>query len=204
MGWDRELQGLEDALRNLNAQYDAFLYGSSHRPPIEIRRRIGQQIRRMNNTEPDSSAERFRFVALQGRFNALSERWDRLQSEKESGRRPGIYGHLLRLGGTETGGPPELPNARPAASVERVEREDGKAAPSTDPDRDLFAHYVEAKRAHGEEVAGLRFEPFAEKLAGQRKKLKEHFGGIEIVFDVAERDGKVRLVARPKDEKSKV
>src|SRR6185295_20088834 len=65
MGWDRELQALEDALRNLNAQYDAFLYGSSHRPPLEIRRRIGQQIQRLSHTESESSAERFRFTALQ-------------------------------------------------------------------------------------------------------------------------------------------
>jgi hypothetical protein len=99
MSWESELQGLESSLRNLNAQYDAFLYGSSLKPPVEIRRRVGQQIRQLSATEAESSAVRFRFQALQVRYNALCERWDRLQSEKESGRRPGIYSHFVRLGG---------------------------------------------------------------------------------------------------------
>ena len=200
MGWERDLHALEEALRSLNAQYDAFLYGSSLKPPVEVRRRVGRQIQRLSHTESDSSADRFRFMALQGRYNSLAERWDRLQSEKESGRRPGIYGHLLRLPGTDT---PEAPNVRPPASVEGVERvaeKDARVPPSADPDRDLFTRYVEAKRAHGEEVAGLRFERFAEKLADQREKLKEHFSGADIAFDVAERNGKVRLVAKPKEE----
>jgi len=202
MSWDRDLHALEEALRNLNAQYDAFLYGSSHKPPLEVRRRIGQQIQRLSHTESESSAERFRFTALQVRYNALSERWDRLQAEKESGHRPGIYGHFVRLPGTEGGRAPEPPNARMAASVEKSDERVARApvAPSADSDRELFVRYVEAKRAHGEEEAGLGFERFAEKLADQRAKLKELFGVADIVFDVAERDGKVRLVARPKEE----
>jgi hypothetical protein len=199
MGWDRELQGLENALRNLNAQYDAFLYGSVHKPPVEIRRRVSQQIRRMSTTEGESSAERFRFQALQVRYNALCERWDRLQTEKEAGHRPGIYSHFVRLSEPER--PPARPNARAAASVEKVEEvvERKTAPPGQDPERDLFRRYVEARRARGEDVTDLRFDRFAEKLAEQRKSLRAHFGDAEIVFDVAERDGKVRLVAKPKE-----
>jgi len=207
MGWDRELQGLENALRNLNAQYDAFLYGSVHKPPVEIRRRVSQQIRRMSTTEGESSAERFRFQALQVRYNALCERWDRLQTEKEAGRRPGIYGHFVRLGGSETPRPAETqrpaarPNARAAASVKAGEDLEVKkeTRPGQESERDLFRRYVAARRVRGEDVADLRFDRFAEKLAEQREKLKAHFGDVEIVFDVAERDGKVRLVARPKE-----
>jgi hypothetical protein len=197
MGWDSELQGLENALRNLNAQYDAFLYGSSHKPPLEIRRRVGQQIRRLSTTELDSSAERFRSQSLQVRYNAFCERWDRLQTEKEAGRRPGIYSHFVRLGGSGTERPPARPNAREAASVREVEETDTRLV--QDPERELFRRYIEAKRVRGEDVAGLRFDRFAEKLAEQREKLREHFGGAEIVFDVAERDGRIRLVARPKE-----
>jgi hypothetical protein len=206
MGWDSELQGLENSLRNLNAQYDAFLYGSSHKPPVEIRRRIGQQFRQLSTTEPESSAQRFRFQALQVRYNALCERWDRLQTEKEAGHRPGIYSHFVRLGSSEPERPPARPNARAAASVEKVEEvvERKTARPGQDPERDLFRRYVEARRSRGEDVTDLRFDLFAEKLAAQRESLKAHFGGAEIVFDVAERDGKIRLVARPKEKKSKV
>ena len=47
MPWERELEVLESSIRNLNAQYDAFLYGSSSKPPVEIRRRVNAMIRRL-------------------------------------------------------------------------------------------------------------------------------------------------------------
>jgi hypothetical protein len=197
MDWNSELQGLENTLRNLNAQYDAFLYGSSHKPPLEIRRRVSQQFRRLSTTESDTAAERFRFQGLQVRYNALCERWDRLQTEKEAGHRPGIYGHFVRLGGSGTGGPPARPNAPEAASVREVEVTDSRLA--EDPERELFRRYIEAKRVQGEDIGGLQFDRFAQKLAEQREKLREHFGDAEIVFDVAERDGRIRLVAKPKE-----
>ena len=206
MAWDRELQRLEDALRNLNAQYDAFLYGSNPRPPMEVRRRVGTELRRLSHTEPESAAERYRFSTLQGHYNALCERWDRLQSEKEAGRRPGVYAHFTRLGPSAPETPPavipaaEIPpartNDRAPVSVEEENRRSGH-----DPERDLFERYVGARKARGENVSGLNFDRFAEKLAHEREKLKSRFGGAQIEFDVAEREGKVRLIARPKESK---
>jgi hypothetical protein len=134
------------------------------------------------------------------RYNALCERWDRLQTEKEAGHRPGIYSHFVRLGGSETERPAARQNTRAAASVEKVEEVvEKETRPDQNPERDLFQRYVEARRAGGEDVAGLRFDRFVEKLAEQRQSLKAHFGDVEIVFDIAERDGKIRLVAKPKE-----
>src|SRR5712692_276136 len=147
MPWERDLQVLEEAIRNLNAQYDAFLYGSSARPPLENRRRIHSMIRRLSGLEADTAAERFRFTTLQGRYNTLCERWDRLQAEKEAGRRPGVYGHFTRSGPITAAGALFSPNARPAASVEPEEAPGPHAA-----ERDLFVKYIEAKKANGEDV----------------------------------------------------
>ncbi len=194
MAWVRELQGLEDALRSLNAQYDAFLYGSSPKPPVEIRRRVGQQIRRLSTAEPDSSADRYRFSTLQGRYNALCERWDRLQGEKEAGRRPGVYGHFTKIGGSELERRVPRPNAPALGSVDRE-----KPLPEPSPERDLFERYRQAKLDRGEDVTGLDFERFVQRLAREREKLRQHFGVEEIEFIIAERDGRVRLVARPKE-----
>jgi hypothetical protein len=196
MAWDRELQRLEDALRNLNAQYDAFLYGSSPKPPLEVRRRVGQELRRLSNTEAESAAERYRFSTLQGHYNALCERWDRLQSEKEAGRRPGVYSHFTRLGSSAPPVSPARTNERASVSVEEEHERSGP-----DPERDLFERYVGARKARGEDVSGLDFERFAQRLANERERLQSHFGGAQVEFDVAEREGKVRLIARPKESK---
>ncbi len=193
MGWDRELRALEDALRNLNAQYDAFLYGATPKAPVDSRRRVGQLIRRLSTTEADSSAERFRFSALQVRYSALCERWDRLQGEKEAGRRPGIYSHFTRSSAAGPEKSPERPNARPRVSVEEEDKR-----PEASLEWALFERYREAKKASGEDISGLDFERFVEQLAREREKLRQHFGVMDIEFDVAEREGRIRLVARPK------
>jgi hypothetical protein len=194
MAWDRELQRLEEALRSLNAQYDAFLYGSTPKPPVEVRKRVGLEIRRLSTSKAESPADRYRFSTLQGRYNVSCERWDRLQSEKEAGRRPGIYGHFTRLDSGAPGTPPVRPNERAPVSVKGED-----TRPGPDPEHDLFERYIEAKGARGEDVTGLEFPRFAERLRREREKLKSQFGAAEIEFDVAERDGRIRLIARPKE-----
>ncbi|HEY1434968.1 MAG TPA: hypothetical protein VGG65_06305, partial [Thermoanaerobaculia bacterium] len=77
--FERELRVVEEALRRLNAEYDGFLYGTNTRPPTATRRHVEEMFRRLNGSEDMSSAERYRFSMLQGRFTALTERWDRLQ-----------------------------------------------------------------------------------------------------------------------------
>lgn len=193
--FDRELRVLEEALRRLNAEYDGFLYGSSSKPPLPTRRHVEEMVRRLNASEDMSSAERYRFSTLQGRFASLIERWDRLQGEKEAGRRPGLYGHFREAGaaGAESSGGGR-PNVGAPASVQEERR--GRSGQGSD--QDLFERYVAAKKARGEDVSGYRLEGFLEGLERERRKVRERLGEEDIVFDVAERDGKVRLVARKK------
>ncbi len=65
-------------------------------------------------------------------------------------------------------------------------------------DRDLFDRYVAARKARGEDVSGYRLEGFVEGLERERRKVRERLGEGEILFDVVERDGRVRLVAKKK------
>jgi hypothetical protein len=191
--FERELRVLEEALRRLNAECDAFLYGSVTKTPVQTRKHVEEMIRRLNASEAMSAAERYRFATLQGRFVALIERWDRLQGEKEAGRRPGIYGHFREGGGAPPAPPAPAANAGAPASVQ----EERRAAPVAS-DRELFDKYLAAKKARGEDVSGYRLEGFVEGLERERRKLRERLGEGSIVFDVAERDGRVRLVAKKK------
>jgi hypothetical protein len=188
MPWDRELHVLEEAIRRLNAEYDAFLYGSVTKPPVETQRHVREMIRRLNANPSDSAADRFRFSTLQGRYNALLERWERLQSEKEAGRRPGLYGHFASA-------PSPSPANAPAVSSVR-NGEDVSALGQSD----LYERYLEAKKLRGEDVSGYSRERFLESLEKQREKLRQQFGEDQIEFDVAEREGRIRLVARRKIE----
>jgi hypothetical protein len=193
MPWDKDLQAVERAIAVVNAEYDAFLYGSASKPPIESRRNVERLIRQLSVQEPETSAERFRFSTIQGRWSTLEDRWERLQAEKEAGRRPGLYGHFRPSRGAEAGmSPPATPNAPDPASV----RETGE--PPADSRRALYEKYVAARTARGEIGEGFNFERFMDSLKREENRLKARFGGAEVEFDVAERDGQVKLVARKK------
>ena len=190
-GLERELAVLEESLRRLTAECDAFLYGSAAKPPVQARKHVEEMLRRLNASSSMSAAERYRFSTLQGRFWALAERWERLQGEKEAGRRPGLYGHFREA--VSAPAPAPGPNAQARASVQ----EERRAVPG-DSDRDLFERYVAAKKARGEDVSGYRLEGFLEGLERERRKVRERLGAGDVVFDVAERDGRVRLIAKKK------
>jgi hypothetical protein len=207
MPWERELAQLERAITALTAEYDAFLYGTAKHPPLASRHNVERMVHKLATTEADSAANAFRFANLQGHWTRLLERWERLQGEKEAGRRPGLYGHFRPSeavrrpsrgfgdAGPEAGGPSfsaesDL-NGRAASSV----RSEVDAA---DPRRALYDKYLNAKQARGEVSDGVDFERFADSLEREKNRLKERFGGVEVEFDVAERDGRIKLVARKK------
>lgn len=195
MTWENDLAALERAIALVNVEYDSFLYGSASRPPVESRKKVDRLIRSLNAKEPESAADRYRFSTLQGRWNALGERWEKLQGEKEAGRRPGLYGRFQAHRESEAEMPPArgpAPNAGPAGSVE------GRESPAPDARRVLFEKYIAARKARGESAEGLEFERFADSLQRESDRVRERFGGAEVEFDVAERDGRIKLVARKK------
>ena len=197
MSWERELKVLNEAIRRLNAEYDAFLYGSAIKPPLESRRHVEEMFRRLRSSPPDAAAERYLFSALQGRYSTLCERWERLQAEKESGRRPGVHGGFAAPvhSADHPPGKPSVPNAPVAGSV-REERRTGESL-----DRELFDRYIAARRGRGDDVAGIGFEAFRARLQEEAQKLKQRTGAAEVEFEVTERDGRVKLVARAQTKK---
>jgi hypothetical protein len=192
--WEREFAVLNEAIRRLNAEYDAFLYGSVPKPPTESRRHVEEMFRRLTMSPSESAAERYQLSSLQGRFYSLCERWERLQAEKEAGRRPGIYSGF-------SSSPADASSERPnAAHSGSVETDRGAGAPR---DRELFERYVAARRSRGEDVAGLGLEAFLARLAEERGKLRDRLGTEEVEFDDVERDGRIKLVAKPRDARPK-
>jgi len=195
MPWDGDLQALERAIVAVNAEYDAFLYGSGAKPPLESRKKVERMVRSLSAQDPESAADRYRFSTLQGRWNSLCERWERLQSEKEAGRRPGLYGHFRPApppGDAAAPGP--HPNAAPSGSVGGR----GNDSLPADARRRLFEKYVAARLAQGSSGAGLDFERFSESLEREAERVRARFGGADVEFEVAERDGRVKLVAKRK------
>lgn len=200
MSWERELAVLDAAIRRLNAEYDAFLFGSQARPPVESQRRVEEMFRRLGSAQTDL-ADRYRLSTLQGRYSSLCERWEKLQAEKEAGRRPGVRGGFRAEVGSEGSGRAARAGSPPnTAAASSVQADRGTGASR---DRELFERYIGAKRDRGEEISGYRLDSFLDRLEEERGKLREHLGAGEadFEFEVAERNGRVKLVARRRSRK---
>lgn len=87
---DRELRMLEIEMRRLEAEYNMYFAGRSLRPPVETRRRVTGMVRHLDRQHLSNYAERFRFTALQTRFQSFIELWDRGMRARDEGR-PGPF-----------------------------------------------------------------------------------------------------------------
>jgi len=89
-GVERELKALEIEMRRLEAEYNMYFAGRSPRPPVETRRRVNGMVRQLDRQQLSNYADRFRFTALQTRFQSFVELWDRGMRARDEGR-PGPF-----------------------------------------------------------------------------------------------------------------
>ena len=182
---ERELKGLEADLRQLEAEYNMYFAGRLPRPPVETRARVTASMRRIDRLHLRNTADRFRFVTLQSRFQTFLDLWERGLRAREEGR-PGPFAQ------------------RPAA-VESAAKEKGPqdrilhVAAFHDPTREmdklheLYERLADARREAGEDA--VPFHKFADLVKDQVKRLKQS-GSPEVAFRVAVKDGKVNFTAR--------
>jgi hypothetical protein len=74
---------LEGELKRLEVEYTQFFTGRLKRLPSERRARVDAVFRKHDRAARSNTAERFRFEALQARYAALCQLWDRTLREKE-------------------------------------------------------------------------------------------------------------------------
>jgi hypothetical protein len=192
---ERDLDILEKSLTALKVDYERFFAGDLRTPPASARRRLDEHLRRVGNVELERAAEKFRLQALEGRYTAMRELWDRRLSAKEEGR-----------------GPFRLPRSVPAAALaapalppparSRSVSSDGEASTSVKAIgrgdmKSLFDRFHAARVAAGEDVSKLRFERFEDLVKKQAAEIRRATGATRLAFEVQTRDGKVRLVGRP-------
>jgi hypothetical protein len=178
----KDLDQLAAELKRLEAEYNMFFSGRLPRPPWETRGRIEALIKRYDRGYSMSTGDRYKFEALQAKFQKLVDLWDRGVRSREEGRRG--------------------PFAQPLPKAVRKKPEPGTVVNVTaisDPVREmdklhsLYDSLMDARRQHGEDV--VPFHKFAALVKNQVTKLKEE-GNAQVAFRVAVKNGKVAFTAR--------
>src|SRR5215470_8922181 len=85
---DEELTLLEDQLRKLKVEYDAYFGGGMKRPPNDTEWRVKNLIHKYGDASINF-AQRFRYRALAHRYAVFSDLWrTKLKIKEEGYRRP--------------------------------------------------------------------------------------------------------------------
>ena len=83
---DEILDRAERMIDQLNGQYQMYLSGVELRPPIERRKMLDQLMESLSMMSKPTSILKFRYTTLQGRYLSHRDRWDKLQTDIESGK----------------------------------------------------------------------------------------------------------------------
>jgi len=185
---DSELAALDRRMTALKVDYERFFSGDLKLPPIAARRELEQFLKRLGNEDIDRAADRFRLQAMEGRYNAMRELWEKKLSAREQGR---------TLAGRPLAHPP--PSPADASSPGPV---DAAGAGDVKPKRrvdfsPLFERYCTARRTLGEDVSKLRYDKFEEQVLRQAEEIRKRTGCKKLVFEVHTQEGRVRLIGRP-------
>lgn len=163
-------------IRQLQIDFERFFNGGLPLPPEELRTRIQGQLRTLRNTKVASVADSFRLNDLEARFNSYNELFNRRVRDLEEGRR---LAHRPAV--------PDAPRYDPRGGIVFGAQADPGA---------IEALYHGLAAGGGE---GPRFDldSFQTYLSRQAAAIREKTGCSEVLFRLADEDGKLRLKARP-------
>jgi hypothetical protein len=180
-----DLQQLTSDLKRLEAEYNMFFAGRLPRPPWETRGRVDAIFKRWDRRRIDTSVDRFRFQALQSRYAAFADLWDRGQRAREEGR-PGPFGHAA---------PREAPPKKETPHEHRILHVTAFRDPLREMDKlhALYDSLMDARREAGDDV--VPFHRFASLVKEQVTRLRDD-ERAEVAFRVDMKDGKVNFTAR--------
>jgi hypothetical protein len=205
---DSDLDLIENAIKQLQTDWDRFFAGLEKRPPNDLKTRTETLIRRHAGTEIRPNATRFRYQSLSARYASYSELWSKRLRYREEGRSPTGRFRAKHVAAAIAGsgppaasaaGPAPAPTPAPAAAraaaapagirIRDVSSEGGAV-------RQLFERFVAARRASGE-ATGVKFESFERLIAEQTRRLTGERRADAVEFRLETKDGKVSLKARP-------
>ena len=193
---ERDLDLLEGSITTLKVDYERFFTGELRTPPTAARRKAEEILRRVGNVDIERAAEQFRLQAVQARYTAMEELWDKRVAAREEGR--GLFRVPRKAPAAGAPSPvPPPPAHRPksvssdgdaSTSVKAIGRGDMKS---------LFDRFCAARASAGEDVSKLRYERFEDLVKKQAAEIRRTTGATRLAFEVQTREGKVRLVGRP-------
>jgi hypothetical protein len=180
VSFEQDLRVLDHKLRQLKLDYERYFLGNRPREPVMLLSEVQKLIVIYSNQAIQNTGLRFKFNSLCSRFQAHKRQWNETLRKIEQGTYS-RHRFKAKLHDRE-----RLAADPPAASAGR---------PLDDPE--LFAAYVEARRACGQDVQSLTPDKLRAILSKQEDSPLNRYDERELRFQVVVEDGKARLKASP-------
>lgn len=194
---DEELNQLDDNLRRLKIEYDIFFGGGAKRPPSDLDWRVQAAFKRHSDSQRLSSSQRFKFNTLQQKYAIYSDLWRKKVNIKEAGyRRP--QDELLSIQGLRTEQMHEDAKPKKTAEWEPLKVKIADPSAQRDTVRMLFDALSTARLQSKENAAPATFDSFASFVQKKTNELRTKYHCKEVEYEVELKEGKVKLLARPK------
>ena len=194
---DEELNQLDDNLRRLKIEYDIFFGGGSKRPPTDLDWRVQSAFKRHGDSNRLSFSQRFKYNSLQQKYAIYSDLWRKKVHIREEGyRRP--QDALLSIQGLRTEQMHEDTKPKKAAEWEPLKVKITDPNAQRDTVRMLFDAISTARLQSKENAAPATFDSFASFVQKKTNELRTKYHCKEVEYEVELKEGKVKLLARPK------
>lgn len=178
---DEELTKLDEDIRRLKIEYEAYFSGGAPRAPHDTVVRVEMIIKRyMSDMSKLNFGQKFKFNSLVQKYGVNSELWRRRLKEKEEGR--GRFAQQARVSEQlSTDGSTRVVCSDPEKEKEKVDQ--------------LLKAMVDARRQVGERVDNIDPLAFQKFVHEKTKQLKESLGCDKVQFSVTVEEGKVKFKA---------
>ena len=196
---DEELSLLESHLRRLKIEYEVFFNNPQKKAPSDLEWKVLTLLRKFSDGSRMSFSQRYRFNELAQPYAIYSDLWRKKSRIREEGyRRP--QDALLSIQGIRTEQTHEETKKHTKTATEweplKVKITDPTA--QRDTVRTLF-DALSTARLHAKEGGGpATFDSFANFVQKKTNELRGKYHCKEVEYEVEMKEGKVKLVARPK------
>jgi hypothetical protein len=169
-----ELELLDRKLNQLKLAYDQYFLGSRPREPVLLRDEVRKAVVLYSNEGIQNTALRFKFGSICSRYQAFRRRWtDTLRKIEEGSYERHQFKANLR-------------------------RDNSPSEPAQRPPQDrseIYAAYLEARRACGQDVTNLTPAKLDAVLDKQEAALRKRFSDSRVRFRILVEDGQAKIKA---------
>ena len=178
---DEELSKLEDNIRRLKIEFEAYFSGGQPRAPHDSVFRVDTAIKKFSDGITKLSfGQRFRFNQLVQKYAVYNDLWRRRVKEKEEGR--GQFGQQRSVAPAKPDdGSYRVVCSNPEKEKDKVDQ--------------LLQAMIQARRQVGERVDNIDPSQFAKFVSEKTRQLKESMGCERVQFSVSVEEGRVKFKA---------